>query len=391
MRVAFYAPLKAPDHPVPSGDRRMARAFAGLLASLGHEVELACRFRSYDREGDPIRQQRLAALGGRLAEALIRRYLRRPPAQRPRLWFTYHLYHKAPDWLGPVVGRILGIPYVVAEGSIAGKQAAGLWAAGHAASRRAIGQADAVLAMTATDVPGLATAIVDQSRLHLFPPFIAPQPYVAASARRAVERRKLAGAHGLDLECPWLLAVAMMRADVKLESYRLLARALADVTDLGWQLLLVGDGEARDEVAAAFASLGERVRRIGMRTAADLPEIYAAADLYVWPACREAYGMALLEAQAAGVPVVAGNEGGVADIVVAGETGLLVEPRAPSALAAAIRTLLLDPDRRRALGTTAQVRVRTWHGEDVARARLAHVLAELMPASSNGEQPCASA
>ena len=51
MRVAFYAPMKPPDHPLPSGDRRMARAFMDLLASLGHEVELASRFRSYDRRG----------------------------------------------------------------------------------------------------------------------------------------------------------------------------------------------------------------------------------------------------------------------------------------------------------------------------------------------------
>ena len=41
MRIAFYAPMKPPDHPLPSGDRRMARAFMDLLASLGHEVDLA--------------------------------------------------------------------------------------------------------------------------------------------------------------------------------------------------------------------------------------------------------------------------------------------------------------------------------------------------------------
>ena len=96
--------MKPPDHPVPSGDRRMARAFMALLADLGHEVELASRFRSYDGAGDPARQARLEWLGGRLAARLLRRYRQRPPD----LWFTYHLYHKAPDWLGPVVSRALG-------------------------------------------------------------------------------------------------------------------------------------------------------------------------------------------------------------------------------------------------------------------------------------------
>ena len=139
MRVAFYAPLKSPDHPVPSGDRRMARAFLALLQDLGHETVLASRFRSLDRTGDPERQRRLAALGARLAA----RY-----RGSPQLWFTYHLYHKAPDHLGPAVSRRLGIPYVVAEASVARRRAEGPWAAGYAASLEALAAADLVLAMT---------------------------------------------------------------------------------------------------------------------------------------------------------------------------------------------------------------------------------------------------
>ena len=84
MRVAFYAPLKPPDHPVPSGDRRMARAIVELLGSLGHEVELASRLRSHDREGVPARQERLRRLGGRLAARLVRRYQARRSPDRPR-------------------------------------------------------------------------------------------------------------------------------------------------------------------------------------------------------------------------------------------------------------------------------------------------------------------
>ena len=123
MRVAFYAPMKPPDHPVPSGDRRMARAFMALLRDLGHEVELASRFRSYDRDGDA---DAAGAAGAAWARGWRRAVcaLSAAPA-RPDLWFTYHLYHKAPDWLGPVVSRALRIPYVVAEASLAGKQAGG--------------------------------------------------------------------------------------------------------------------------------------------------------------------------------------------------------------------------------------------------------------------------
>ncbi|MFO1072347.1 MAG: hypothetical protein U1E17_06640 [Geminicoccaceae bacterium] len=113
-RIAFYAPLKPAEHPAPSGDRRMARSLIALLASLGHEVETACRLRS-DCTGDARRQARLAGLGTRLAERLGQRYARRPAQVLPACWFTYHVYHKAPDWLDSPIVRQLGIPYVVAE------------------------------------------------------------------------------------------------------------------------------------------------------------------------------------------------------------------------------------------------------------------------------------
>ena len=379
-RIAFYAPLKPAEHPVPSGDRRMARSLTALLASLGHEVETACRLRSYDRAGNALRQERLGRLGMRLAGRLGQRYAGRPAGARPGCWFTYHLYHKAPDWLGPAVARQLGIPYVVAEASIARKQAHGPWHVGYEASRRAIAAADLVLALTRQDRDGLLAAGVAADRVLPFPPFVDTAPLRAAAAGRAAARTRLATAHGLDPALPWLLAVAMMRADVKRTSYALLAQAMARLTGQGWQLLLVGDGEARAAIAADFAAL-PRVRILGQVSAAALPELYAAADLYVWPACSEAYGMAMLEAQAAGTPVVAGAEGGVPDIIAPDETGLLVTPRDPAALAAAVAALLAAPGRRRALGRAAAARTLAEHDVGVARMRLAEALAGLGVAS----------
>ena len=94
MRVAFYAPLKSADHPVPSGDRHLARALLRALDHAGHEGIVASRFRSFDRSGDPARQARLQRLGERIAQRLIARWRDGRP---PDVWFTYHLYHKAPD------------------------------------------------------------------------------------------------------------------------------------------------------------------------------------------------------------------------------------------------------------------------------------------------------
>ena len=59
MNIAFYAPLKPPDHPTPSGDRELARALAAALRLAGHRVNLGSRLRSFDRDGNPLRQQRL--------------------------------------------------------------------------------------------------------------------------------------------------------------------------------------------------------------------------------------------------------------------------------------------------------------------------------------------
>jgi glycosyltransferase involved in cell wall biosynthesis len=390
MRVAFYAPLKGPDHPVPSGDRQMARAFRDLLASLGHQVETASAFRSHDRAGDPDRQRRLGEVGRRLAARLGDRLCGRPPESRPRLWFTYHLYHKAPDHLGPAVSRRLNIPYVVAEASVARKQAAGPWAPGFAASLEALAAADLVLAMTRVDLEGLARELPAE-RPRLFPPFLDEAPFAAAVAKRAASRAGLA-ATGLDPSAPWLLAVAMMRPGSKLHSYRLLAEALGAVADRGWHLLIAGDGEARAEVEALFTPLGDRVRLLDALSAERLPPLYAACDLYVWPAVDEAYGMAPLEAQAAGLPVLAGDEGGVADVVADGVTGRLVPRRNPGAFVAALSGLLDRPEALRRLGAAAQARVRVVHGLAPARVRLAAALdAALASHATRRAAPCASA
>jgi len=374
--VAFYAPLKPPGHPVPSGDRRMARALMRALSGGGHAVALASRLRSYDRVGDPGRQARIRSLGERLAARLLRRFRELPANRRPCAWLTYHAYHKSPDWLGPEVTAGLGIPYLLAEASFAPKQRDGPWATGHAATERAIRAADVVLALTAVDAECLAPLVLPPAELRRLPPFIDPAPYRAAARGRAAQRAACAARFGLDLAQPWLLTVAMMRHDVKRDSYGQLACALAGLRDLSWQLLVVGDGPARPEVEALLRALGDdRVAFAGLVAEAALPDVYAAADLFVWPAVREAYGLAMLEAQAAGLAVVAGREGGVAEVVADGRSGVLAPPRDPAALAAAVRDLLERPDRRRTLATAAMSFVATERSTEQAAAVLKAALA----------------
>lgn len=379
MRIAFHAPLKPPDHPVPSGDRLVARLLIAALTRGGHTVDLAARLRTWDGAGDAARQARIREIGARVAARLMRRYRAAPPEARPQAWFTYHLYHKAPDWLGPAVADALGIPYLVAEASIANKQAGGPWRVGHETTIKAIARADAIISLNEADENGLRPWVADESRLHRLAPFLDPAPFTAAQAARAHHRAALARDHGLDPAQPWLAAVAMMRAGDKLRSYALLAEALRRVTDKPWQLAVAGDGPARPEVEHALSALGrERVRFVGRLDEAALPGFYAASDLYVWPAVREAFGMALLEAQASGCPVVAGAEGGVPGIVHDGETGLLTPPGDAAAFSRAVARMLDDENFRRRMGADAMQCVAAHHGIDGAACALGAILARVM-------------
>jgi glycosyltransferase involved in cell wall biosynthesis len=362
MRIAFYAPMKPPDHPVPSGDRRMARLLMAALELAGHEVRLACRLRTRDGAGDPARQARIARAGGRAAALLAGRWRDDPPD----LWFTYHLYHKAPDPVGPAVASAFGIPYVVAEAALAAKQARGPWAAGHALAARALRAASAAAAVTRADLPGLE-GVVAPGRLFRLTPFVETARYAAAAARREEHRRALAAALGLPADAPLILAVGMMRDGDKQRSWRLLARALERLADRPWVLIAVGDGPRRTCVVEAFGRIDPaRLRFPGAFDADRLAAAYAAADLTAWPAVNEAYGMALLEAQAAGLPVVAGAVLGVPDVVADGETGLLTAPGDDAALADAVRALLDDPERRAAMRAAALARTAAEH--DIAAA-----------------------
>ncbi len=352
MRIAFYAPLKPPNHTTPSGDRRVARLLIEALERAGHAVELASCFRSYDP--DAARQAALREEGVALARRLASEWRAQPRASRPELWFTYHVYYKSPDWLGPSVSAELGIPYVIAEASHAPKRAGGPWAIGHDAAVEAIRRADLLLCPTRHDVTGLRSLVPGSERILMLSPFLDAAPFRAAAAARAGHRARLAAARGLDPAVPWIVVAAMMRSGDKLASYRALGEALAHLEDLPWRLVVAGDGAARAEVESVLeAAVPGRACFLGELGPRELAAAYAACDLCAWPAVNEAYGMAMLEAQAAGLPVVSCALRGVPDVVAAGRSGLLAPPADAGALAQLVRSLLVDPELRSSMGHAA--------------------------------------
>jgi len=128
-----------------------------------------------------------------------------------------------------------------------------------------------------------------------------------------------------------------------------LANAIAMIP--GAQLLLAGKGELRPSLEGR-----ERVHLLGLRS--DIPDILAAADIFALASEWEGLPLAVIEAMAAGLPVVATRVGSVPEAVDHGRTGLLVAPGDQSALVDSLRSLAQDPDRRREMGAAARVRAR---------------------------------
>ncbi len=351
---AFYAPMKSPRHPVPSGDRRIARLLLAALDRAGLAPRLVSELRTLDLEGCATEEARLAAL----AEAETARLCAALRSDPPALWFSYHCHYKAPDLVGPSVAHALGIPYVLAEPSISPKRRAGPHAAFAEASETAIAAADRLFWTTERDRPALEAA-GHGPRLRHLPAFLEPGARVLPRDASAPLR---------------LLTVAMMRPGDKAESYRRLAAGLGRLAG-SWQLSVIGSGPAEAEVRACLAAFGSRATVTpAIEDDARLRAAYEAADLLLWPGVGEGVGMVWLEAQAAGLPVVA-EDGPAARALVAEAPagGLLAEPDDPDAFAAAVTAAARD---RARLSAQASQRVRARHSLDAAARRLA---AELIP------------
>jgi glycosyltransferase involved in cell wall biosynthesis len=356
-KIAFYAPMKAPDHPNPSGDRHIARLTLQALARAGFDPTCVSNLRTLDMAGDPATQARLRAG----AEAQAARLIDEMAAAPPALWFTYHCYYKAPDLLGPTIAKALDIPYALSEASVSPKRHHGPWADFAALSDTAIARADRLFWTTARDRPALEAAGHGPKMRHL-PAFLDPGPVVAPRPS------------GTPLN---LLCVAMMRPGDKLESYRRLAAALAHLpTNRGgdWRLTVVGHGTAHDAVMALLAPFANRVIHIDdIRDSSLIRPHYQAADLLVWPGVNEGVGMAWLEAQAAGLPVIA-EDGPAARAIIGG--GNLPPPDDPRAFA---RAITIAAANRPALSHAARAHIDRHHSLDAATATLKSNLLELVP------------
>ena len=363
MKIEFYAPLKSPHHPVPSGDRLMARMLVSALGAKGHIVRIASELRSFSKAPDPKAWTALTENADREVERISERWRTGPV---PDLWFCYHPYYKAPDLIGPRLADQFGLTYVTAESSYAAKRDGGPWGPWQACVRESLEQAAVNICLTERDRAGILASL-PAARTASLKPFIDTSRFANGATDQTQPHVQL-------------MTVAMMRDGDKFDSYEVLAKALARLpSHLSWHLAVIGDGPKALEVKALFADFpSDRITWLGAKTEAEVTQLLRHGSIYVWPGCGEAYGLAYLEAQASGLPVVAQDIAGVPEVVVNGVTGILTQPGDIEAYSDAIADLISDSARRKKLSTAARDFVMQQRSLDRAADQLDKILWDAM-------------
>ena len=213
----------------------------------------------------------------------------------------------------------------------------------------------------------LADCVSDSALMHEWPVAVVPYP-IDLNRWQPIDQRLARQLLDLPQECPLLLFGAMGGGKDPRKGIDLLVAALALLrTEPNLQnLQLVVFGQLAPQ---SPAQLGFPVHYTGhLHDDLSLRALYSAADVMVIPSRQDNLPNTGLEAHACGTPVVAFNTGGLPDIVVDRVTGALAEPFEPASLAAAIRWMLEDPERRKTFGHSARQRaVQLWNPARVAQ------------------------
>ncbi len=199
--------------------------------------------------------------------------------------------------------------------------------------------------------------------------------------RQQATRDKLLGGHSDTGKL--LLYIGRLSAEKQIERIRPVLEAIPDA-----RLALVGDGPHRQQLEAHFRGLPATF--VGYLAGEELASAYASGDAFVFPSSTETLGLVLLEAMAAGCPVVGANRGGIPDIVSDGVNGCLYDPDGKdggaNSLTAAVQRLLGDPQQRQALRQAARAEAEHW-GWAGATAQLRRFYTRLL----EQEQPALAA
>jgi len=211
---------------------------------------------------------------------------------------------------------------------------------------------------------------------------------VDVQAQAAREKDRIRADLGLPQGRPVVGMIARLAPQKGIATFLRAAARLLDTCPEA-VLVLAGDGPLREEARALRLALGLEQQLHLYHEIASSGELIAALDILVVASTSEGSSVVAMEAMSAGKPVVATAVGGVPEVVADGQTGLLVEPENPEALAAAVRSLLDDPERARDFGECGRRRAAQLFDLRLMLERTRAVYADLVREQipPRGEQP----
>lgn len=293
-----------------------------------------------------------------------------------------HTHNPKPGVLGRVIARACNVPIVVNTVHGLYAQPTDGWVrrgAVYGLERLAAACSDAELIQNPEDVATLRRLGVPADRLHLLGNGIDLQrfsPTESPCASSVDLRREL----GIDTNVPVIGIVGRL---VWEKGYREFFQAITELRArdaAAFEVVVVGPAEAGKTGAVDQATIdamsGLGVKFLGART--DVPRLLSMFDVFVLPSYREGYPRAAMEASSMGIPVVATDIRGCRQVVIHGETGLLIEPRESSTLRDALMRLLVDPILRANLGAAAARRASTEFDQQRVIARTLGVYRHLL-------------
>ncbi|MDY0220497.1 MAG: glycosyltransferase family 4 protein [Desulfobacterium sp.] len=367
MRIAFYAPFKPLNHKNPSGDLVIAQGIVEFLKRRGHGIDVQSRIRARWIFYRPWLWPWLGVD--------FFRSVRRLSASPPDLWLTYHSYYKAPDVLGPLVCKCLGIKYVIFQGIYSTKQRKrAKTLPGFLLNRYALKRADHVITNKLEDLENLRR-ILPAAKLSHVPPGIDPRAFQRNEGEGRVLRQEWQAT-----TIPVILTAAMFRNDVKSDGLEWLIRCCSRLVGQGVPFLLViaGSGPMEKKLKAlARKFIPGNYRFVGRIPRKEMYRFYSAGDIFAFPGIRESLGMVFLEAQSCSLPVIAFDNGGIPEVVDNGNCGLLIPPFDEHGFASAIAKLIEDPGLRKQMGENAADHIRKRHDLDLNYLRLEALLKEV--------------
>lgn len=261
-----------------------------------------------------------------------------------------HAYGTFPTWAGSVAHALDGAALVVTPHSDRGQDSFSKRAFDRIVPRFTVRRATRVIAVTRHEAAHLVSVGVDRERIAVIPNGVDLDEFSGTGERR--------------VSPPRLTGLFVGRLDPTQKGLIPLVQSLALLPgSLEFRVRLVGEdwggmGVVRD--LAERLGVADRLEVVGGVSRSALLEEYARADLLLLPSTFEPFGIVLLEAMAAGLPVIGSRVGGVPEVVVDGETGLLVEPGNPADLAAAVLRLAEDADLRARFGARGRERARSY-------------------------------